>query len=50
MARRIVQMLVTCAVDTNTTRAEIRDGVAGVLVTILDEALVELVESGGSER
>ena len=46
MAQRIVQLLVTMAVDTDRTRAEVRDEAAGALAVVADEVLVELVGSG----
>ena len=46
MAQRIVQLLVTMAVETDRTRAEVRDEVATALTIVADEVLVELVGSG----
>lgn len=46
MAKRIVQLLVTMAVDADCTRDAVRDEVAEALVIVADEVLVELVGSG----
>jgi hypothetical protein len=45
MAKRIVQLLVTVAVDTNETRAHTRDEVEQALAAELMKATVEIVES-----
>lgn len=49
MAQRIVQLLVTCAVDTDTAREEVRDEVQEALHSAIiapqHDVTVELIES-----